>query len=159
MASHRGLTYGQSSDTEVIKWTCLRHRQVPGVLLLAALASCLQQQNTQAFEGEKRASSGGGKARCGSCGGRDTEGLEPRQATRFEHCHERAAAEPAGRSPADAETGETVTRHIMPKIGDAASAPALNVRVQICHITVRKLDHAGDELQTQSSLLNRVLHD
>jgi hypothetical protein len=62
-------------------------------------------------------------------------------------------------APAEAETGETVTRHIMPKIGDAASAPALNVRVQICHITVRKLDHAGDELQTQSSLLNRVLHD
>jgi hypothetical protein len=34
-------------------------------------------------------------------------------------------------APAEAETGETVTRHIMPKIGDAASAPALNVRVQI----------------------------
>ena len=62
-------------------------------------------------------------------------------------------------TPAEAETGEMVTRRIMPKIGDAASASALNVRVQICHITVRKLDHAGDELQTQNSLLSVVLHD
>jgi DNA uptake protein ComE-like DNA-binding protein len=31
-----------------------------------------------------------------------------------------------------AETGEMVTRPIMAKIGDAASASALNVRVQIC---------------------------
>ena len=62
-------------------------------------------------------------------------------------------------TPAEAETGEMVTRRIMPKIGDAASASALNVRVQICHITVRKLDRAGDELQTQNSLLSVVLHD
>jgi hypothetical protein len=46
-------------------------------------------------EGENRASNGGGEARCPGGGGRDTRGLEPRQATRFEHCHKRAVAEPA----------------------------------------------------------------
>src|SRR5580658_2373381 len=47
-------------------------------------------------EGTNRARHSGSEARCPGGGRRDTRGLEPGQAARFEHRDKRAAAEPAG---------------------------------------------------------------